>query len=90
MQSSYFPRLDLSAGVSYSSGSQNLYDWVENWNGMEVKPGFDFLFTNRWIGKAYWAYHGYHEAPDAGVVQDIFAPRNFHANLVTISVRYMF
>lgn len=52
--------------------------------------GFDFLFTNRWIGRAYWAYHGYHEDPDAGVVQDIFAPRNFHANLVTISVRYMF
>lgn len=61
MQSSYFPRLDLSARVSYSSGSQNLYDWVENWNGMEVKP------TSR-----------------------IHAPRNFHANLVTISVRYMF
>jgi len=52
--------------------------------------GFDFRFTNRWTGKAYWAYHGYHEDPDAGVVQDIFAPRNFHANLVTISVRYMF
>jgi hypothetical protein len=52
--------------------------------------GFEFLFTNRWIGNAYWAYHGYHEDPDAGVVQDIFAPRNFHANLVTLSVRYMF
>jgi hypothetical protein len=52
--------------------------------------GFDFKFTDHWTGKAYWAYHGYHEDPDAGVVQDIFAPRNFHANLVTISVRYMF
>jgi hypothetical protein len=52
--------------------------------------GFDFMFSNRWVAKAYWAYHGYHEDPDVGVVQDIFAPRNFHANLVTLSVRYMF
>jgi hypothetical protein len=52
--------------------------------------GIDYLFTNHWTGKAYWAYHGYHEDVDAAVVQDVFAPRNFHANLVTLSVRYAF
>lgn len=52
--------------------------------------GFDYRFAKNWTGKAYWAYHGYHEDADAGVVQDIFAPRNFHANLVTLSLRYSF
>jgi len=33
-----------------------------------------------WTGKAYWGYYGYHE--DGGAVpQDLFAPRNFQANL---------
>ena len=52
--------------------------------------GFDYWFSKNWTAKAYWAYHGYHEDADAGVVQDIFAPRNFHANLVTLSLRYAF
>ena len=52
--------------------------------------GFDLGFTKNWTGKAYWAYHGYHEDADTVVVQDIFAPRNFHANLVTLSLRYAF
>lgn len=57
---------------------------------LQPYAGFDYWFTKNWTGKAYWAYHGYHEDQDAGVVQDIFAPRNFHANLVTLSVRYAF
>lgn len=52
--------------------------------------GFDYIFSNHWTGKAYWAYHGYHEDQDATAIQDIFAPRNFHANLVTLSLRYAF
>ena len=41
-------------------------------------------------GKAFWDYYGYHEDPTTGAVQDVFAPRNFRGNLVTLSVRYAF
>ena len=57
---------------------------------MQPYAGFEYWFAKNWTGKAYWGYHGYHEDPDAGVVQDIFNPRNFHANLVTLSLRYAF
>jgi hypothetical protein len=51
--------------------------------------GIDYRFARQWTGKAYWGYFGYHE--DASdVVQDAFAPRNFRANLVTLSLRYAF
>ncbi len=52
--------------------------------------GLDYQFAQNWTGKAYWDYYGYHEDPTAGAVQDIFAPRNFRGNLVTLSVRYAF
>jgi hypothetical protein len=51
--------------------------------------GFDYAFAKRWTGKAYWGYYGYHEDPSA-VAQDLFAPRNFRGNLVTLSMRYAF
>ena len=57
---------------------------------MQPYAGFEYWFAKNWTGKAYWGYHGYHEDPDPGVVQDIFNPRNFHANLVTLSLRYAF
>jgi hypothetical protein len=51
--------------------------------------GIDYHFAKQWTGKAYWGYYGYHE--DASdVVQDALAPRNFRANLVTLSLRYAF
>jgi len=37
---------------------------------------------------ASWDYYGYHEDPTPGAAQDIYAPRNFRANLVTLSLRY--
>ena len=51
--------------------------------------GIDYRFAKGWTGKAYWGYYGYHE-DESNVVQDIFAPRNFRANLVTLSLRYAF
>ncbi len=51
--------------------------------------GVDYHFAKGWTGKAYWGYYGYHE-DETNVVQDIFAPRNFRANLVTLSLRYAF
>ena len=52
--------------------------------------GLDYRFTKNWTGRAFWDYYGYHEDPSDGTVQDIFAPRNFRGNLVTLSVRYAF
>jgi hypothetical protein len=51
--------------------------------------GVDYHFAKGWTGKAYWGYYGYHEN-ESNVVQDIFAPRNFRANSVTLSLRYAF
>ena len=52
--------------------------------------GVDYSFAKSWTGKAYWDYYGYHEDPTTGVQQDLFAPRNFRGNLVTLSLRYAF
>ncbi len=52
--------------------------------------GVDYHFGKDWTAKAYWDYYGYHEDPTIGIVQDLFAPRNFRANLVTLSLRYAF
>jgi hypothetical protein len=51
--------------------------------------GIDYSLAKGWTGKAYWDYYGYHE-DESNVVQDVFAPRNFRANLVTLSLRYAF
>jgi hypothetical protein len=51
--------------------------------------GFDYAFTKGWTGKAYWGYYGYHE-DQSPVLQDLFAPRNFRGNLVTLSMQYAF
>ena len=56
---------------------------------MQPFGGIDYRFAQDWTGKAYWGYYGYHE-DESNVVQDIFAPRNFHANLITLSLRYAF
>ncbi len=52
--------------------------------------GLDYHFAKDWTGRAYWDYYGYHEDPTAGVRQDLFEPRNFRGNLVTLSLRYAF
>jgi hypothetical protein len=52
--------------------------------------GMDYQFAKSWTGKAYWDYYGYHEDPTVGAVQDVFVPRNFRGNLVTLSLRYSF
>jgi hypothetical protein len=51
--------------------------------------GLEYAFTKNWMGRAFWNYYGYHEDPVASP-QDVFAPRNFHANTVTLSARYAF
>jgi hypothetical protein len=51
--------------------------------------GFDYHFAKGWTGKAYWGYYDYRE-DSSNVFQDIFAPRNFRANLITLSLKYAF
>jgi hypothetical protein len=51
--------------------------------------GLDYRVARGWTGKAYWGYYGYHEDLTA-LTQDVFAPRNFRGNAVTLSLRYAF
>ena len=48
-----------------------------------------YHFAKHWTGRARWDYYGYHEDSN-GSYQDLFAPRNFHGNLITLSVRFGF
>ena len=48
-----------------------------------------YHFAKHWTGRARWDYYGYHEDSN-GSYQDLFAPRNFRGNIVTLSVRYAF
>src|ERR1700741_2013314 len=94
-------RLTLHGGASLTgvSGSQlNLtpenpiptnVDGALNSSWYGPYAGFDVRFANHWTGKALWNYYSYHEDSTAAY-QDGFAPRNFHANNVTLSVRYAF
>jgi len=60
-------------------------------NSKWMKPyaGLDYRFGKNWTGRAYWGYYGYHEDLTA-LTQDVFAPRGFHANTTTLSLRYAF
>jgi hypothetical protein len=51
--------------------------------------GFDFLIAKGLTWRTYWNYYGYSEGLSA-TPQDIFAPRNFRGNTVTLSGRYAF
>jgi len=94
-------RLTLHGGTSMTgvSGSQlNLtpenpiptnVDGSLNSSWYQPYAGFDYHIANHWTGKAFWSYYSYHEDSTAAF-QDVFAPRNFHGNLVTLSVRYAF
>ena len=48
-----------------------------------------YHFAKQWTGRARWDYYGYHEDSN-GSYQDLYAPRNFRGNLITLSVRFAF
>ena len=48
-----------------------------------------YRFAKHWTGRARWDYYSYHENLN-GSYLDLFAPRSFHSNLVTLSVRFAF
>jgi hypothetical protein len=91
--------LEVGANLSGVSGSQlNLNpqsaiptaplgplnsDWYQPYGSI------GYRFAKHWTGRARWDYYGYHEDSN-GSYQDLYAPRNFRANLITLSVRYGF
>lgn len=84
----------LGASLTGTSGSADLLapnavPGSLNSKYLHPSGGIDYRFVRNFTGKAYWDYYGYHEDP-AAAPQDIFAPRNFRGNLVTLSLRYAF
>ncbi len=58
-------------------------DWYQPYGSVA------YHFARHWTGRARWDYYGYHEDSN-GSYQDLYAPRNFRGNLVTLSVRFAF
>jgi hypothetical protein len=90
-------RLTLRLGANLTSTNGSVLILSPNapsgpLNSFWAQPvaGFEYRFARGLTGKAYWGYHDYHEDETPQSPQDIFAPRNFHANLVTLSLRYAF
>lgn len=84
----------LGANLTGTSGSAillnpNAVPGPLNSKWLRPYGGFDYRFGKAWTGKAYWSYYGYHEDLTT-LTQDVFAPRNFHANTATLSLRYAF
>jgi len=84
----------LGANLTSTGGSAILLDpnavpGPLNSQWMRPYGGLDLHIAKNWTGKAYWGDYGYHEDLTT-LPQDVFAPRNFHANTTTLSVRYAF
>ncbi|HUN64036.1 MAG TPA: hypothetical protein VMU53_18695 [Candidatus Sulfotelmatobacter sp.] len=52
-------------------------------------PGHFCQFAKHWTEHTSWDYYGYHEDSDSSC-QDLYAPSNFQANLMALSVRCAF
>ncbi|MBS1841543.1 MAG: hypothetical protein JSS69_12080 [Acidobacteria bacterium] len=84
----------LGANLTGTNGSAillnpNAVPGPLNSKWLQPYGGLDYHFAKNWTGKAYWGYHGYHEDLTSAT-QDVFVPRNFHANTATLSLRYAF
>jgi hypothetical protein len=95
------PRLTLEVGANLSaaSGSQlqlnplaaipTAPNGALNSTWYQPYGSVSYRFAKDWTGRARWDYYAYHEDLN-GSYQDLFNTRNFHANLITLSVRYAF
>jgi hypothetical protein len=91
--------LDLAANISAAAGSQlnlNPQSTIPtaptgalNSSWYEPYGSIAYHFAKNWTGKALWNYYGYHEDSN-GSYQDLFVPRNFRGNTVTLSARFAF
>jgi hypothetical protein len=90
-------RMTIKAGanITYTNGSIALLNPIGvpgplNSRWYQPYAGIDYSFTKNWMGRAYWGFHDYSEDLTAGAPQDVLFPRNFRANLETISIKYAF
>jgi hypothetical protein len=95
------PRLSVEAGgnLSSASGSQLQLNPLSTIATIPTGPlnstwyqpygSIGYRFAKHWTGRARWDYYSYHENLNNSY-QDFYATRNFHSNLVTLSVRFAF
>jgi hypothetical protein len=91
--------LEVGANVSVVSGSElnlnplspiaTLPAGALNSEWYQPYGSVAYHFAKSWTGRARWDYYGYHEDSN-GSYQDLYAPRNFRGNLITLSVRFAF
>jgi hypothetical protein len=60
-----------------------------NSNWYQPYGSVSYQFVKHWTGRARWDYYGYHEDSN-GSYQDLYSPRNFRGNLITLSIRFAF
>jgi len=91
--------LEVGANLSGVTGSElnvNLLSPIAlaptgplNSNWYQPYASVSYHFAKQWTGRARWEYYGYREDLNNSD-QDVFAPRHFRGNVVTLSVRYAF
>jgi hypothetical protein len=95
------PRLTLEVGTNISgvTGNELYFNTLSpiatapagplNSNWYQPYSSVSYHFAKQWTGRARWDYYGYHEDSN-GSYQDLYSPRNFHGNLITLSIRFAF
>jgi hypothetical protein len=91
--------LQVGANISTSTGSELNLNPLSTIPTAPTGPlnsswyapsgSISYHFARNWTGRALWDYYGYSEGLNAST-QDLFVPRNFQGNTVTLSVRYAF
>ena len=91
--------LEVGANLSGVTGNELYFNTLSpiatdptgplNSNWYQPYGSVAYHFAKHWTGRARWDYYSYHEDSN-GSYQDLYAPRNFHANLITLSMRYAF
>jgi hypothetical protein len=84
----------IGANITYTDGSTlllnpNAVPGPLNTDWFQPYAGVDYSFTKNWMGRANWGFYDYRENGTTAA-QDVFAPRNFRGNMVTLSARYAF
>jgi hypothetical protein len=92
-------QLELGANLSGVTGNELYFNTLSpiatapagSLNSSWYQPygSVGYHFAKHWTGRARWDYYSYHEDSN-GSYQDLYAPRNFHGNLITLSVRFAF
>ena len=72
----------LSPTVNAPAGPLNS-DWYQPY------ASISYRFAKQWSGHARWDYYGYREDSQRSYL-DLYVPRSFHSNLVTLSIRFAF